>query len=379
MTENDLLYYFPYRIDKELNFRQYADKHNDFVRRYVPNYDGTNVYECLTQKSNLTQSQIDDFQYIYQIYRNWTEWYKYGKNMFSFSKELLQMLEKTDVSEITPDNFHLPYDIFYLSLKPLNIRIADDREEIVEGVYIEHNIWNPSGDHPEGYCDLSFHFVGDFKNVFNKYLPHVKSRIEYSNGNFDEYPIGDFWTVWLDFEKSENRETVQQAIYYFLTNLKENIFPKPNNQNTVIDYELDFFNSTLKLLDKTLNLVINCMLYLSQPTDKKDIETKLPKGLPSNFDKKLSFAKTAKEIKKIEDKIEALGFTKIHFVGQSFQESHRILINNSTIQTHWRRGHWRNQKCGKNLMDNKVMWILPTIVNKDKGEPFKGHIYDLEK
>lgn len=379
MAEKDLLYYFPYRIDKELNFRHYADNDNDFVRRYVPNYDGTNVYEFITQKSNLTQSQIDDFQYIYQTYRNWTEWYKYGKNMFSFSKKLLQMLEKTDVSKITPDNFHLPYDIFYLSLKPLNIKIADDREEIIEGVYIGHNIWNPSGEHPEGYCDLSFHFAGDFKNVFNKYLPHVKSRIEYSEGKFDEYPLGDFWTVLLNFEKSEKRETVQQAIDYFLTNLKEEIFPKPDTQNTVTDYELDFFSSTLKLLGKTLNLVINCMLYLSQPADKKDVDIKLPKGLPSNFDKKLSFAKTAKEIKKVEDKIERLGFTKIHFVGQSFQRSHGALLNNSTIPTHWRRGHWRNQKYGKNLMNNKVIWILPTIVNKDKGEPIKGHIYDTEK
>jgi hypothetical protein len=121
------------------------------------------------------------------------------------------------------------------------------------------------------------------------------------------------------------------------------------------------------------------MLYLSQPADKKDIDITLPKGLPSNFDKKLSFAKTAKEIKKVEDKIESLGFTKIHFVGQSFQRSHGALLNNSTMPTHWRRGHWRNQKYGKNLMDNKVIWILPTIVNKDKGEPIKGHIYDTEK
>lgn len=30
-------------------------------------------------------------------------------------------------------------------------------------------------------------------------------------------------------------------------------------------------------------------------------------------------------------------------------------------------------------MDKKVIWVLPTIVNKDKGEPIKGHIYDLEK
>jgi len=379
MTEEDLQYYYPYRIDKDLNFRQYADKNNDFIRRYVPNYDGTNIYEFITRKSELSQKEINDFQYIYKTYSNWSDWYKYGKNMFSFSRELLQMLERTDVSDISPDNFHLPYDIFYLSLKPLNIKISEDRNEIIEGVYIDHNIWNHSGEHPEGYCDLSFHFVGDFKSIFDKYLPHVKSRLEYTDGKYEEYPLGSFWDVWLNFEKKEGRETVKQAIDYFIEGLKEEIFPKNDTQNLVTDYELDFFSSTLKLLDKTLNLVINCMLYLSQPTDKKDIDLKLPKGLPSNYDKKLTFAKTTKESKKIENKIESLGFTKIHFVGQSFKRSHIEISNNSNVQTHWRRGHWRNQKCGINLKDSKIIWILPTIVNNDKGEPLKGHIYNMDE
>lgn len=380
MKEDSLLYYYPFRVDKEMNLRHYANKDKEFVRLFIPNYDGTNIDEFLTEKSNLNQKEIADFRYAYMTYRNWSEWYKYGKNMFSFSEELLQMLVRTDASEITPDNFHLPYDTFYLSLKPLGVKISDDSEEIIEGVYIDHNIWNPAGEHPEGYCDLSFSFAGNFQQVFDRFLPQIKSRLEYnSDGDYDEYPHGSFWNVWLYFEKKEGRETVKQAIDYFIAELKKEIFPKSNMESLATDYELDFFNSTLKLLEKTLNLVVNCLLYLSQPTDKKDIELKLPKGLPSNFEKKLSFAKTTKETKKLENKIESLGFTKIHFVGQTFKKSSNEISNTYSVLTHWRRGHWRNQKFGKDLKDSKIIWILPTIVNSDKGEPLKGHIYDLNE
>ena len=105
---------------------------------------------------------------------------------------------------------------------------------------------------------------------------------------------------------------------------------------------------------------------------------KLPKGLPSNLDKKLSFAKTSKDIKKVENTFEQLGFTKIHYVGQSFERKHYNTLNCSSLQTHWRRGHWRNQKFGEHLKESKIIWILPTIVNNDKGELIKGHLYNVE-
>lgn len=379
MSEDELLYYFPYRIDKELNFKHFAKDHTAFVSRYLPNYDGTNVEEFIANKTAFSQTQINEFNYIHENYSSWKEWFNNGRNIFSFSKDLLLMLERTDVSEITPDSFHLPFDVFYLSLKPLNIKISKSRDEIIQGVYIDYNIWNSMGEHPDGYCDLSFYFVGDFKDIYAEFLPNVKSRLEFTTGQYDEMPLGSYWNVWLNFEKKVGRENIKQTIDYFITGLKDEIFPRKDSQETVTDYELDFYNSSIELLDNTLNLVINCLLYLSQPNERMDIEYKMPKGLPSNLDKKLSFAKTQKELKKIENKYEQLGFTKIHFVGQAFKRTHSNLISGSSIQTHWRRGHWRNQKFGEKLKESKMIWILPTIVNNDKGEPTKGHVYTLKE
>lgn len=380
MTEEELLYHFPYKIDKELSFRHFAKNDKAFVRRYVPTYDGTNVGEFITNKTSLTATEINEFDYIYENFRRWTNWYNNGRNIFSFSKDLLAMLDKTDVSDVKPDSFHLPYDIFYISLKALNIKVSKDSDAIIEGVYIDHNIWNFNGEHPEGYCDLSFYFVGDFKEIYLKYLPNVKSSLQpFTNSDeYEETPLGSFWNVYLWFQKSEKRETVKEAVDYFITSLKEEIFINNKTAEQVSDFDLDFYNSTIKLLDNTLNLVVNCLLYLSQPKERKDIEFKLPNGLPGNLDKKLSFAKTPKDIKKVEDTFSQLGFTKIYYVGQSFKRTHQQMLSGVTLQTHWRRGHWRNQKFGENLNQSKMIWILPTIVNSDKGEPTKGHLYDLQ-
>lgn len=36
--------------------------------------------------------------------------------------------------------------------------------------------------------------------------------------------------------------------------------------------------------------------------------------------------------------------------------------------THWRRGHWRNQPCGKELKYSKLVWIQPTLINASRSE-----------
>lgn len=384
MKEEDLLYYFPYKIEKEHFFKNYVSEYNAFSKKHIPNYDGTNTQEFLYNKSGLTIEQIHNFEYLYENFSEWKNWYTEGRNIFSFSKELLQLLDKTDVKDIKPESFNLPYDIFYLSLKPLEWKLTKDTDSIIEGVYIDHNIWNGAGEHPEGYCDLSIYFAGNFKETFLKYIDKVKSQFPYSEihypGEYDSIPLGSFWNINLYFEKSEKRENVGEAIDYFLKNLKEDIFTTNKTEEEISDFDLEFYSDTLQLLTKTINLVINCLLYLSQPKDKQDIIKDLPKGLPSNFEKQLTFAKTEKDKNKIYKKIEHSGFTKINFVGQTYRKRNTETTNaDSTIQPHWRRGHWRNQKTGEQLKNTKLIWIMPTIVKKENGKPIGGHIYDIEQ
>lgn len=384
MKETELLYYFPYKIDKENNFRYFADLNDygaSFVKRYVPNYDSTNVFEFLNNKSGLSKKEIYDFHYLFENFRNWVDWYKNGKNIFSFSEKLLSMLEKTEVDDIKPDSFHLPYDIFYISLKSLNIKIATDREEIIEGVFVNHNIWDFNGEHPEGYCDLSFYFVGNFKELFLEYVPHVTGRMLVTINNevtYDEWQEGSFWNVWLSFDKRDGRETVKQTIDFYLQEQKEYIFSKEDEAVSPSEFETNYYNSTIILLKNTINLVINCLLYLSLPTEKIDIEKKYPENLPHNFNKKLKFSKSPKEHEKVSKKINQLGFSKINYIGRTYKRDYPSIFSDTILQPHWRRGHWRNQRFGEKLKEKKLIWIQPTIVGNNTDLPLQGHIYDIK-
>lgn len=384
MTESELLYYYPYFIDKRNNYRHFVNDNDGFLRQFIPNYDSTetNRHEFIEKHTDLTKLEIAKIDYKYGEFTKWLDWYKNGKHIFSFSKELLEMLKKTDVSEITADKFHPPYDRFYLSLKPLNLKISNDSKEIIEGVYIDHQIWDINGETYSGYCELSLDFTGEFEKIYLEYIHKVNSQLPYNIDGIEKYdisPLGNFWNVWLWFDPKQNKLTVKNSVDDYLEELRKEIFPLENSNREVTDAELDFYNSTKQLFENTINLIINCILYLSQPTEKIDIKNSFPKGLPHNFDRKRSLAKTKRENSKLDQKIENLGFSKISFIGQSFKRQNKELFSNYTIEPHWRRGHWRNQKYGRGLNEKKLIWILPTIVNNQKEEPIKGQVYKVNE
>ena len=90
------------------------------------------------------------------------------------------------------------------------------------------------------------------------------------------------------------------------------------------------------------------------------------------------FQKAKKKQKRLKKKIAETGFSKIHYVGNSFKKRSQVSDNSSLIlSSHWRRGHWRNQRFGEKLIYEKLIWIKPVIVNKSLGTPQKGHIYEI--
>ena len=48
-------------------------------------------------------------------------------------------------------------------------------------------------------------------------------------------------------------------------------------------------------------------------------------------------------------------------------------------RAHWRRGHWRRQRHGKNLGLTILLWIRPTLVMKDSGALVEARIYEFKK
>lgn len=380
MKENELRYYFPYSIEKAYNFRELM-ANKELLNKLEPEYERileNDYYVSRIKDFDKNQYNLTRNKYIKENYNNWLNWYKNGRNIFSFSKELLQMLEKTDVGDVTYQSFNLPYDNFYISLKPLEIPVSNDNAKIIDGVYVSvdrlamENTFKE--EHPLIYLyAISFDFVGDFEEMKLKFYDKI----------WDSYGDGiggvNFWNYSFYFidDEAEAVLTIEDAVSDAKKMFKSSYFPE--NAEEIEDCHLDAYNYQIDFIERTCKVLINSLLYLSLPKEVQEIKESYPVDLPHNYNKKISFSANNSDRKKVERKISENGFSKIKFVGSSFKDNIRNNFNRENeLSPHWRRGHWRNQPFGVALAEAKLIWIKPTIVNKENGEPQKGHIYTTE-
>jgi hypothetical protein len=353
MRDSELKYFYPYSFERKLNLKERLKDRDGFIDELWGKtenfYESENYYGTRRNRDNLSllESSLND--YLAHEFFDWERWFKNGRNIFSFSKELLEMLNHTDVCDITYESFNLPYDNFYISLKSLELRMTEDSDKVIEEVYVsvnrdamsekEYDVENYITDYA-----LEFHFVGDFEGFIIKYHDKVWN----DSGSGGE----SFWDYAFYFNKKENIVKINDAIKDWKYVFTNTFFPEKSEE--VTDDHLDLFNYLVKLIDSTCIIVVNCLLYLSMPCEEKDLEFSYPGDLPFNFNKKLNYAKNKKEISKIERKIHESGYSKIQYVGYSYQKSSIIDNHNiNRLSPHWRRGHWRNQRFGEKLINKK--------------------------
>ena len=139
MKETELKYFFPYRIEKQYHFKDKLRNRDAFFdemegkNEYFYKDEGNYGYRRNRDHLSLLDHSINDY-IISDLYINWERWYRNGRNIFAFSKELLEMLSFTDVDDVSYKSFSLPYDNFYLSLRPLGLTITKDSDKIIDSV-----------------------------------------------------------------------------------------------------------------------------------------------------------------------------------------------------------------------------------------------------
>nr|NQU91157.1 hypothetical protein [Bacteroidota bacterium] len=352
MNQYHYLYHYPYKIDIE---RGYMQKRKD----------GTYFY--LETSKEMSEEEIGritcDYFFNEEEHTNWLWWLEGGRHVFSFSKELLEMLENTELDEIDYESFNLPVQDFYLSLKPLNKTVLKNSDAIIEGVYFRI-LGDPSPiltDEgvivlpPNFYNQLIFSFVGDFDGLILEYYDPIWHKLGKQYGSID------FWNFDLAFYKDQNlrplSECQEEASGWF----RAMYFPEDSSQ--VTDIHLDALNASIQFVESTLKLTMNCLLYISLPEEDKDIVLKYPEGLPFNFNHRLAMAKTKEEISEIENKIEDVGISKINFVGGSFKSKSQNPNNDkSKTSLNTRNGYWTYQPVGDNLNEKRLTWVKPINV-----------------
>jgi len=297
-------------------------------------------------------------------------YYMHGQNIFDFNEDITEEFLNTDVDEVPLSSIKLPYKAFYLCFGPQE-KLVLKKGYFIDGAYI--------------------HEMKPFS--FDIFLTSVRQNFNYtkkSNFVLDR----DYSYHWeFDTEKEQNL-TVKSGIDNYI---KENkpfdkleITPKTEfidtgdrkimlvdkigySQNLIADEMIQSY----EIFKESLKLIFNALCYIT--TYQKDVVTKYPDDSPATLVNKFEHSKKMKDVRRNESKLASMGYTKIHFCDTIIKYPNQV--NNDTgreVSTHWRRGHWRHQAYGTGFSEHKLIWIRPTIVRKDKGEPIKGHIYQVE-
>lgn len=314
------------------------------------------------------------------------DFYKGGRNIFSLSPFLIQLLNHTDIGNIRFTDIKLPYNTIYLHFGALSaIEYPIDLFEHKYGIeyklqdenakyYLDGAFVSILRNHS---LDIRLTFIGKKENFDNKVsitkdfrFPTISFTLDF--GKWD----GESSDFKYDNDVTFNNSTV---CFYDIWD--------PKTEPTEIEF--DKMHSLTKqpekcyegewqeyvLFDKALMIIINALCYLNFVND--DVEISTTNDQATQLENELVRTKKHQQRNKLIDKLKKFTYSKIHFCGRKIEKEFKFTETGIEVEPHWRRGHWRNQPFGVRLTSRKLIWIKPTIVRKDKGEPATGHIYDV--
>lgn len=280
-----------------------------------------------------------------------------GYNLFSFTDKLGEMLAHTKADEVPIDALKSPYPVYYIqfhkpilwgSLELSGAYIIDDERIPTLQVCI---VVSP--------LDSQAHWMTSPAGYF--YLPLSRET---------EMNLGDLIHHTIDSEIAGKWEHVTASIPI----VDESIVSIVDVREQRAKRESMDLSSGRQAIQQAMEYIANCLCYLSS---HDDFSLDFPADSPQSLIEKTTTAKTPKQAKKAQSQLKSMGFHPITYVGLQSQASEKEASDTGTgkhKKQHWRRGHWRNQKCGKGLSATVLKWIQPTLVGDgDSGEELREY------
>lgn len=294
-----------------------------------------------------------------------------GRQIFHFNPEITEQFRKTDVDEVPIGSLKFPYRVFYMSFgKQPDLNLYSDGR-FVDGAYI--NV------------------------ILNEHLQAVLTTVGpgalFQANRFDWILKPErYYSLALPLADSSKGvsaaadEMLQKDLAGKLKPLEGHVPVMTFNGVTAIDRypqsvkkEVADLQVGFPTFKEALRLIINGLCYLSAYRD--DVTVGWPEDTPPSMLDKIRRAAKPKEVARTISKLVSMGYTKIHYCGREFERKKTLNVpTGREINTHWRRGHWRNQPFGPGLSERKLVWIMPVLVRKDKEGQLEpaGHIYLVE-
>jgi hypothetical protein len=301
-----------------------------------------------------------------------------GRNIFHLQPELSSLLRETDVDEIEWRLLHLPYPNIYLWFgKQKDWPLSSNH--YVDGAYIEYRpgeqglqitLTSVADSYPDW---LHQNFVMDFD-------PYYYAIFEFSPDG--KSTVGESLKSLLEKDPNfhpENEQQISDEQIEKYRNEGINVLELPPERSGWYQNALEH-QENLPIFLQALRLVINGLCFLSAEPD--DIVTEFPTDTIETVVSNSQGLNNPKQVGTKEvKKIHSHGYTKIHFCGNQFVKAaqrHDGIGTGSEMPPHRRRAFWRNQPCGVGRLENRLTWIRPTIVRKDRlkdEEDAPGHTY----
>jgi hypothetical protein len=283
-----------------------------------------------------------------------------GREIFDISDNLVAAFNETDLGNTTLEDWHTPYPAFYLRFgKQAHIRLRYEDES------------------------ASFEYLdGAFVAVSPVDIPYKGLRIRMGMTTVREDGSGMLGTgYFLDFNPNTFEMPIEEAIEAAL-----------QMRYTVIDADSQHTESrrrmalirkdrcadSAELLRQGARLVFNSLFHIEslgstpEPTPGRDV--------PQDLVGKWESASAGRKREKLRSKLTADGYTVVRLLGRDFTEDieEPSAPTGTTVRTHWRRAHWRQQACGEGLKQRKRVRIPKVLVNRDQLEgELPGRIYKV--
>ena len=147
--------------------------------------------------------------------------------------------------------------------------------------------------------------------------------------------------------------------------------PTRTMESVIFDDRLDRLHvhpeNSLMAYRRAERVAVNCCLLLTQ------YRTRLDPADPKHAQKLHKLSKSSDEQRRERAKLLQVGEPKVitfeqqvrvHDV-QENEGAHRGEPTGLHVKPHWRRGHWRRQRCGAGMQEHKLVFIRPILVRRD--------------
>lgn len=288
-------------------------------------------------------------------------YYAKGSRMFKLEDRLTEMLNKTDLGMKTPSGFVAPpYSNIFLHAAPdFTIYNAQSGDHPVDGFYINSYVI-PDEAFTHLFRELTS--IGLFQHLAEKGLlteaggdVRVFELLAVGRPKRNVVDDASFsFTIAFQDPARSVQEVVDEHCYYYgnkVANCNRNVLEGINFENADELHQ--------KQLKNCVEFVVKALLYINSEDSTRSKVMEL-----SDLKMKMHGLKNPAKKRKLQRKLDhACDYTLIGFKGEYESTGGP---GTGTKSTHWRRGHFREQRYGENRSKSKMIMIQPTIVGKGK-------------